>query len=197
MDNLYPLHTHTAPPHPPCGTEVPTGAGVGVRVSQSNKPEKGKEIDHENQTKTPGIRRANPGIKTRDGISLPASVSATAKSPAVGSIQASESGRVQRGVARPFLKPKVADFAFTFTAEGDGPPVETRMRRLLKAAKRRYGLRVQWALLSKANPVSGGSDTGSDTARPAKPATNDAGNTCGIVQMDGASVGESEGENER
>ena len=34
------------------------------------------------------------------------------------------------------------DFTFRFTAEGDWPPVEIRVRRMLKLALRAFGLRA-------------------------------------------------------
>jgi hypothetical protein len=42
------------------------------------------------------------------------------------------------------------DFTFTFTATGDGPPVEIRVRRMLKSALRHYGLKASWALPAQA-----------------------------------------------
>jgi hypothetical protein len=35
-------------------------------------------------------------------------------------------------------------FTFSFTATGDGPPAEIRVRRMLKAALRHYGLRASF-----------------------------------------------------
>jgi hypothetical protein len=40
---------------------------------------------------------------------------------------------------------KPADYTFRFTPTGDGPPLEVRVRRMLKAALRHYGLRAEWA----------------------------------------------------
>ncbi len=37
------------------------------------------------------------------------------------------------------------DYTFQFVATGDGPPVEIRVRRMLKATLRCYGLRATWA----------------------------------------------------